>query len=319
MRGKYIINNLKKQEATEGITLIATFSRRIMVPIFFQALEGMDLPRDEMHLLIYDNTQDVLLQEALEKELSKRMGIFKSVRLYKSYLRGRGNITGSGNEQFKQSILYNIWVMWKRLFVSKPQMIHTPAFFMLEDDTIAPPDAYRRLISTLQKRANIALVTGIATGRSPYPWTPARLGVHYIKMKGHKLISRNSLHPETKGLVDIDCCGVYCYVARTKLFLDAFKGYDPDTLNIPFFAMDNVLTWNIKKKGYRVLADFDVWCCHLQCSAARIISFSKDQALEMADLWIPQFNNYAQGVEIRPKGVKNRRYRVNKKAESWEI
>lgn len=319
MKGKYIINTLKKKEAKEGITLICTFSRRIMVPMFFKVLEQMDLPRKDMHLLIYDNTQDVLLEKALMEALSPIRYQYRSIRLYKSYLKGRGNITGSGNEMFKESILYNIWVMWKRLFVSSPKMIFTPTFFMLEDDTIAPPNAFKRLYKTLLRDDNTAIVTGIATGRSPYPWTPARLGVHYINMKGFKLISRNSLHPDTKGIVDIDCCGVYCYVARTELFLKGFEGYDPYIQNIPFFAMDNVLTWNIKRKGYKVLADFRIWCSHLQCSSARIISFGKDQALEMADLWIPKFNNYAQGVEIIPKGSKVRRFRVRKRAESWEI
>ena len=68
-----------------------------------------------------------------------------------------------------------------------------------------------------------------------------------------------------------------------------------------------------------ILADFDVWCSHLQASAGRIIAFSKDQAVQMADIWIPQFNNYAQAVEVKSKDHKGRRFRVRKPAPSWEI
>jgi len=315
MKGKFLINNLKEKDKKEGVTLICTFSRKILVPFFFRSLDEMDLPRKEIHLLIYDNTEDYTLEKELKEIASGLISQFKSVRLYKSFLKGKGNIIGSGNEIFRDSKLQNIWLMWKRLY----KMIYTSTFFQLEDDTIAPPHAFKRLYRTLLKDSKIGLVTGIATGRHAYPWLPVRLGVHYVKMRGMKVIERHSLNPNTKGIVPVDATGVYCFAARTKAFLTGFEGYDPISLNVPFFALDNVLTWNIKTHGYKIYADFSVWCSHLQCSAARIIAFGKKQALEMVDLWLPQYNNYAQGVEIKEKNKKRRRLRVNKPALSWEL
>ena len=319
MRPKYLINNLKRKDKAEGITLVITFSRLIFVEMFFKSLENMKLPRKDMHLLIYDNSVDPILASALEQKCYGLMHEFKSVRLYKSNLKGRGNIMGSGNEDFSQSKLYNIFHMWKKIYVTNGGMIYTDTFFQLEDDTIAPPNSFNVLYPTLLKSSKTAMVTGIETGRSPVPWIAVGLGVHKLKMKGLFCLERHSLNPNTKGIVEVDGCGVYCFVARTKPFQSGFKNYDPVKLNVPFFGLDNIMTWNIKKHGYKIFADFSIWCSHLNASSARIIAFSKEQAIEMFSVWLPKCNNYAQGIEVKDKNQKPRRFRVRKHATSWEI
>ncbi len=163
------------------------------------------------------------------------------------------------------------------------------------------------------------MVTAIETGRGPAPWIPVGLGVPKMKMKGLVCLERHSLIPVTRGIIEIDGCGVYCFVARTKAFQSGFKGYDPVKLNVPFFGLDNIFTWNMKKHGYKLFADFSLWCSHLQASAARIIAFSRDQAVEMYTVWIPKINNYAQGMEVKTKHHKPKRYRVRRHADNWEI
>jgi len=315
MKGKYVISTLKKADREKGITLVCCFSRLIFVPFFFRALDKMDLPRKNIHLLVYDNTADEPLAFALSTELNARLTDYLSVRLYKSYLKGHGNILGSGNEQFGQSKLHNIWSMWRRVY----HMVHTPLFFQLEDDTIAPPDAYKQLFRTLYKQPKAAMVTGISTGRSTMPWIPVGLGVHKMKMKGLFCLERHSFHPNTKGIIEVDGCGVYCFAARTKPFLTGFDGYDPIKLQVPFFGLDNIFTYNMKRHGYKLFADFDVWVSHLQATPARIIAFGKDQAIELLSFWLPKANSYVQGIEIKQKIQRARRYRVKKHAPTWEI
>ena len=310
-----MFNNLKNSEKKDGITLICTISRRVFVPFFFAAFDNMDLPRKNIHLIIYDNTEDVSLQQELEPHVHRLAFQFKSLRFYKSYLKGKGNIMGSGNEQFRKSKLQNIWLMWLKM----QKMIFTDTFFVLEDDTIAPPNAFKRLMSLLMRNSKVGFVTAIETGRFAYPWLPVRLGVHKVKMQGLKIIERRSLSPHLKGVVPVDAAGVYCFAARTKAYLDGFIGYDPVALKVPFFALDNVLTWNIKQHGWRVLADFNTWCSHLEATSARIIAFGKDQAIEMVDIFLPQYNNYAHGVEIKSKNQKSRKLRVRRPALNWSM
>jgi len=314
-RGRFLFNNLKPEEKKEGITLIITFSRKLFVPFFFAAFKNLKLPRKDIHLLLYDNTDDEPLAQELLAEFDKIKEQFKSARFYKSYLKGRGNISGSGNEQFRNSKLHNIWLMWN----SMKKMIFTDTFFVLEDDTICPPDAFSRLYKLLMSSKRIGFATGIETGRNPRPWLPVRLGVHKIKMQGLKILERRSLSPYLKGVHPVDAAGVYCFAARTKAYLDGFEGYDPIALKVPFFGLDNVLTWNMKKHGWRVLADFNVWCLHLEASSARVIAFGKDQAVEMIDIWLPHANNYACGVEVKKKNQKARRLQVKKPAPSWSL
>lgn len=300
---------------TEGITVVVTFSRQIYVPFFFAAFKNLKLPRKDVHLLVYDNTCDEPLGQALQKEIEPLISQFKSVRLYKSYLKGRGSVNGTGNEQFRNSKLQNIWLMWNHM----KKMIFTDTFFLLEDDTICPPDAFSRLYKTLMSSKRIGFVTGIETGRFATPWIPVRLGVHHVKMKGLKVLERHSLNPNTTGIVPIDAAGVYCFAARTKCYLSGFEGYDPAILKVPFFALDNVLVWNMKHHGWRILADFNVWCTHLQAGPGRIIAFGKDQAVEMIDLWCPKYSCYYPPFEIKKKGLRCRRFLVTKHAPMFEL
>jgi hypothetical protein len=275
----------------------------------------MLLPKKDIHLIIYDNTNDEPLKNALLQALKPISPAFKSVRFFKSYLKGRGNVVGMGNEQFRNSKLQNIWLMWN----SMKRMVKTETMFVLEDDTICPPNAFNRLMGLLRRDSRVGFVTAIETGRFSTPWTPVRLGVHHVKMRGLKVLERRSLNPHTKGVVPIDAAGVYCFAARTKCYLSGFEGYDPASLKVPFFALDNVLTWNMKQHGWRLYADFSLWCMHLEATAARIIAFGKDQAVEMIDLWLPEYNTYAPAFEIKKRGQNSRRRLVHRIAQSWEL
>ena len=316
---RYIINNLKEKDKHKGVTVVTTFSRVPLVPIFFKSFNKMSLPRKEMHLIVYDNTQNLPLAKALLFEVEKIKSKFLSVRLYKSWRTPKGCLRGVNNEVFNKSKLANIWEMWITLFKRRGGMVFTKEFFMLEDDTIAQPDSFPKLIKTLRKHAGTGFVTGIETGRWENPFSAVRLGVHQVKMRGLKVITRHSLSPFCRGIKSINASGVYCFAAKTKAFQSGFKGYDPLDVKVPFFAMDNVLIYNITRHGWSCYADFSVWCSHLHLAGNRLVAWSKDQAVETADIWIPEFNNYAQNIIVKGKNYKPRFSQQRKPAQYWEI
>ncbi len=315
MQGKFLINNLEHSTSTEGITLVCCFSRKIFVPIFFKALSQMELPRKSMHLLVYDNTNNEDLAFELSTELGRQAHKFKSVRLYKSYLPPRYKVSGTEQPKFSESKVFNIFEMWKDL----QGKIHTDRFFQLEDDTIAPPDAYKRLKSILDSKPKAAMITGISTGRHANPYQKVKLGVYNIKVcprkHMHKILERVSFDPDTKGVVPVMACGVYCFVARTKPFFSGLIGFEPEKWDIPYWALDVFLTRNMREQGYGVYADFDVWCTHLHAAGNRINAFGKDQAVQKADMWLPEYENYALDIEVNPDDNK----REFKPADTWEI
>ena len=314
MKGKFVYNTLKPETKKDGITLVVTISKIQMLPFFFEGLKNMDLPREEMHLLIYDNTDSPAVLEAIHEGLEfclcPKCPQFKSIRIFKSFLKPKGALMGSGNEIFKKSKLANIWHMWQRIY----KMVWTDTFFQLEDDTICPPDSFRRLWGLLQADSSVGFVTAIETGRNAIPYVPVRVGVHKIKLKRGKLIKRESFDPEITGVQEIDSSGVYCFAARTEAYKTGFIDYKPIANIFSLFAMDNVLTYNIKQHGWKLLADFDCWCGHLQLCSGGISIFGKDQALHYVDLYIPEYDNYAIAIEVKKPGQKKREYKILKPA-----
>jgi hypothetical protein len=266
-----------------------------MVKPFFAAFEKIEMPRKKIDLIIFDNTDNQQLHAALSHELKSIKDNFASAKLHISGRQGGRTILGQDNDVWKTSKLSPIWQMWLDMI----KMIDTDIFFVLEDDTIAPPHAFMELVGQLISRERCAFVTGIETGRAQFSWQKVRLGVHYLTREKNLVVRRVSLHPDTQGVVSIDAAGVYCFAARTEPYKKAFEGMGDYVASLPFFAMDNILTNNIKLAGWELYADFDVWCEHLQQGSGNLVYFGKKQAVQMADVWMPEYNNYAQGIEIK--------------------
>ena len=311
MQGRFLIDNLKSEDKKDGITLVCCFSRKIFVPIFFKSLAQMQLPRKNIHLLVYDNTADKGLENVLVPLLKNLMGAYKSVRFFKSFLPPLWKVAGSKVFKFSDSKVFNIWAMWTAL----KELIYTPLFFQLEDDTIAPAHAFEKLFAELEARPNAAYVTGISTGRHVLANHPVKLGVYTLKMANFKILERHALSPHTEGVVPVDASGVYCFAARTDKFMSGFDGFAPDEIDFPYFFLDVLFTWNIKRHGHDIFADFDVWVSHLHAAGDRINAFSKEQAVEMVDVWLPAFNNYCLSVEVNP----DNRPKKLKPAPSYEF
>ena len=57
-------------------------------------------------------------------------------------------------------------------------------------------------------------------------------------------------------------------------------------------------TNNIKLDGIPVIADFGIWCKHMEGRSDGIIYWGKERAVPMADVWLPKYKTYAQGVVL---------------------
>jgi len=281
------------------VTFVATFSRHQMITPFFNALVDMEMPREKIHLLIHNNTDKVVLKDKLEKIIKilqeDLKPPFASIVLHTSNREGGRTLLGQDNDIFDYSKLKPIWEMWKDLH----DLIKTDVFFLIEDDTIAPPHAFYKLMEGLFSLEKAGFVIGISTGRCPYEWQPTRLGVHYMDMKDNKIVKRISLSPDCVGIHEIDGAGVYCFAAYKKAWLSGFEGMDEYVYKLPFFGMDNALTYNMKQYGWKLYADFDVWVDHMQMSGEKMFAFNKKQAVIMADIWLPEFEAYAQGIKLK--------------------
>lgn len=283
------------------IDLFVTFSRKGCVKPFFPSLLNLDIPGEKINLHIYNNTSKLNLTKELRKWMEICKDYFGKIVYYQSDRRIGATMMGMSNENFDESKLKPIWEMWCDI----KKMISTEIFMIIEDDTLVPRNAFWKLLEDLLTLDKAGFVTGIETGRSPFEWSPVRLGIHKMWVKGNHIIKRISLDPKLQGIHEIDASGVYCFLAWKKAYEKGFVGMEKYVYRTPFFGMDNILTYNIKRGGYKLYADFDVWCVHIQSGLSKLMQFGKETCVIMADVWIPEFNNYGQGIV--PKDDRNKK------------
>ena len=294
---RYLINNVKDVDKKNDFTLAVCFSRRWCITPFFEAFNKMKVPLDKCHLLIYCNKDSSLLINGLLTWAKIYMGAFKSVRLYCSYRRSVGTMKLKDTDSAHRGKLPFIYAMYMDII----KMVETKVMLIMEDDSTPPPNAVMRLLTHMKAHNNRVFVTGIETNRGPSENIKTRLGVHYIKREGNLILERISLDPDTKGVVPVDACGWYCCASTPAIWTAGFRGLDEYFYKIPRFALDMFHTNNIKNMNIPVIADFDVWCYHMEGRPDKILYWGKKQAVPMMDLWIPKYKVYAEGI-ILPKG-----------------
>ena len=74
--------------------------------------------------------------------------------------------------------------------------------------------------------------------------------------------------------------------------------------DVPRFAMDVIHTNNIVLAGWDILADFSLWCVHMNSTPKKILFWGKRQCRPQLDLWLPDWQVYAQGVLLTAPACK---------------
>ncbi|MBA7578760.1 hypothetical protein ES708_20625 [subsurface metagenome] len=291
-----LVDTTKGKDMKKSFTLIMCFSRAWCVQNFFTAFNHLSIDMKNCHLIIFDNSDNRTLQSALEKKMEVYKDAFYTARLYKTWRQGGKELVTMENAEWSVGKLPFIYEMHKDFL----RMCTTKTFVLLEDDTLPPykthPDVVMRMLSILKDHPKAAVVTALATGRSSTAYAKTRLGVHYLKREGNKVIWRLSPNPKMRGLKQVDATGWFCCAALKDPWLRAFDGMDQYVHDVPRFALDVVHTNNIKKLGYDLLADFDMCCIHMNHTPNEILFWGRKQARPMLDLWLPEWKVYAQGV-----------------------
>lgn len=291
---RFLFRKDAKVDKVNDFTLVLCFSRYWCVRPFFEAFNELKIPLDRCHLLIFCNKDSPLLISALKKRAHIYADAFKSVKLWCSYRRSVGTRKIREYDEKHRGKLPYIYDMYLDVI----KMTETEVMLVMEDDSTPPPTAVMRLLQHMKAYNNKVFVTGIETNRGPYEDIKTRLGVHYIKREGNRILERRSLSPDTKGVVPVDACGWYLCASTPKIWLDGFKGLDEYFHKIPRFALDMFHTNNIKLQGIPVIADFDLWCYHMEPRPDKILYWGKKQAVSMLDIWIPEHRVYAEGIVL---------------------
>ena len=311
---RFILDNTTtaryKRNMKKGWTMVLCFSRAWCVRPFFSHFEKLEFDRSKCHLLIYINTNDPYLDRLILKKARRYMQWhkqkygerklfppFASVRVFKSF-RKYGGIVFGQEVSFEASKLPTILDM--QIDISR--MITTKKFFMIEDDTLVPHHAVKRMFRKLGRSRKNGLVSGVEPTRSPRLTEKARVGAYNLIREKNKILERISLSPDLRGFQKCDAVGFYCLAAKTKAWL---KGRDIFLEEIeeqktaePNWAIDTLWTNDVKRAGYEIFADFETPCLHMQSIGNRIYNWALDRAAVKLDYFIEKYNVYARGVEL---------------------
>jgi len=301
-RGSLIVNEGSARPEPDDFTLLIPFSRHWCVAPFFDAFHRAEIDVKKCHLVIIDNTDNLILEKRLTARAKLYAGFFKSVRLFKTWRQGgRESIVSKnpeGKKGWRSSKIPYIFELHKDMM----RLCRTERFVLLEDDTIPPfrkfPHLVHRLLSILDENPLCGISTAIETGRSMITFFPVRLGVHYLEREGNRIIWRLSPGPNLSGVHKVDACGWYCCASYKDLWVRAIRDMSRYVEDVPRFALDVIHTNNIMRAGYDILADFSLWCTHMQHTNAGIFHWGKKHAQASIDLWIPWLNDYAQGMGL---------------------
>jgi len=320
MTGKeaeFLIDNINAGNCEKGYTLILCFSRVGCVQPFFERFKKLKFNKKKCHLLVFDNTDDALLSKALLPYATSFVCDFISVRYYKTYRKGGCVLRGERNDDFYKSKIWDISEMQHDII----SLITTDVFVQLEDDEL-PQNPYTipRLLKLL-KQPGVHLSTGVSSARNP-ELLPVGMGVHQIvERDGDRIIKRICCSPKTKGIVEVQGTGFYCFAAYSNFWLSALDDARNVASGLPHWAFDTWVTNQITKNGGKILADFSCWCDHVQLLHEGPYLFNQKCAVLDCYVYVPELDIYVYWQNNEKYGwvINDENFTRNSKRASSEI
>jgi hypothetical protein len=293
VKGKLLFDNTKISDIGKGFTLVLCFSRAWCVKPFFDAFQKLQFDKQNCHLLLFDNTDNKLLQDLLLPLAETFAKDFLSVRYYKSFRQGGYVFRFEKNDNFFKSKIYPIAQMQFDI----ADLVTTKTFVQLEDDEIPTnPKTIPRLLELL-KRKNVGIATGVSTARNP-ELKKVGIGVHKaVEVDGYRIIKRVNFDPNTKGVKEAQATGFYCFATYLNLWHSALSHVKKTKSRLPHWGFDTYVTNWIYRQGYKILADFSLWCDHIQVVGGKIYRFNAKDAVAEAYVYVPELKAYARCPE----------------------
>ena len=219
------------------------FTRLWVVERFLLSLEAMELDKPNTELIFYNDTRDEALQKALEEWLQTFGQDFNGAGLYQS---GK-QLPNEFDVAYRRE---RICAMKEN---SKTLLSDSSYVFCLEDDTIAPPNSFKKLLKLISSDNNLAVVSGVEVGR----WAIPTIGAGELDSLEDP--QRYATVPyRASGVQNVDTCGWYCYMTPTALYKAAHYRQASEVL-----GPCETYTWDQRRAGYEALIDWELPCEHI--------------------------------------------------------
>jgi len=266
---------------------------------FFNALAKMEVPLDDCHLIIFDNTDMPMLLKMLMDVGRQLKTRFYTLRLYKSWRQG-GMVTMLDEQRGIKKInkptrIPFIIEGYKDIL----NMTTTDLLINIEDDTLAPPHTIMKLLDNYESLGPNVFIGGVEPNRMGVGTEKPRLGAHYFYVDDGALLQRVSPSSICRGIKKVDATGHYCFITEKKTFLRGMEDMPVFINNPSQISFDGYHTYNLTRNNIPVYVDFDIRCEHMHTTPDRIIYAKVHNATPQVDYYIPQYRSWAIGVQLK--------------------
>lgn len=224
------------------VTIIIPVSRDDYLKRLFGQLEVLSCNPEEVNLLVYVDGDLRLFEKArnltVMSKFKERLCVYRKKGLANvgSVLRRRQRISDIHNE-----------LKTKFNYVAEYDYV-----FLIEDDTLVPPDALEVLMKDLQENPNAGFVSGVELGR----WGFLHVGAWFVDDVNNpmEIVSL----PEQEGIVEVDAAGLYCCLMKTSTYINhTFQPYEK------ILGPDFDFGLALKRQGKQNYVNFDIQCIHM--------------------------------------------------------
>lgn len=194
-------------------------------------------------------------------------------------------------------------------------LINHPLQLHIEDDVLPPIDGVKRLLSMEKHNPEVPFFSIPYTYRRSVPG----VGFHRMgcgcqakmKFRGPLLVYKEACSPRLKGIQKIEGSHFGFFLARTKVWKHAFDDILSGKLKGCYLGDDGVVCYSLRMKGYKLLADFDAWCGHMQAVGDRYDNdgnlgyhvFTRNMAVVDAYWFNTKSGKYDVGAPGRKPGI----------------
>jgi len=253
-RPKMKVNAVKKSPLKLKTTFVSMISRSEVINDYFKNIMSIDMPRGEMEYVVFIDSNNTAFINQVESN-SVRMG-FASVKFIVTH--DEPIINSFSFHKRGMRIASNL----KKII----EEVRTPYLFMVEDDTHVPPDAYKKLMATIEIDTAIAYVTGVEVSRGQ----ARHLGIaHLISDEHGEIIRKTNPRPRESGIESITGGGWYCWMGRTESLRAIEYRCSDEIHDDRQIGPDVYFVFDLNRTGYKTLVDWSIWCNHYDSNSQK--------------------------------------------------
>jgi glycosyltransferase involved in cell wall biosynthesis len=234
------------------VLFVSLLSRDEVLDEYFEQIPKLGI--SNAHWLVFIDSDDENFIKKIKDKAAVHDALFLSTRFF---VTGEANLAES--RDFEERGMRIAGFIGTIINQARERIGGAKYIFMVEDDTIAPRNAYKKLKKIIARDRTIAYASGIECGRG---FTKHTGICHLIEDGQGEIIGRDIPRMRNNGIVDIGGGGWYCWIGRTDALGDflekrKFRCYDGKML-----GPDVMMIYDLGKMGYRCVTDLSVQCNH---------------------------------------------------------